>query len=353
MHIPFYDPEKSYEANFADGPSGAFLEESIPAFTGEKTMFLGFELDAPLGIPAGPLLHSKYVEGAFRMGFSLPTFKTVRTRERACHPWPNVVPIVIEGDLTLEKAAAGLIQADFYSDPIAITNSFGVPCPPVEVWQADMKKAVAAAGPGQVMIASYQGTNDGNGSDAFIADFVLGAKLVKETGAKIIEINLSCPNEGKAQVLCQDTDMVEKIAIAVKAEVGETPVLLKMPYYTDDDALLDFVDRLTKIIDGLVMINTIAGDVRKPNGEQALPGEGRLRSGICGAPIMWAGMSMVKRVVKMRAYLGRDFVIVGTGGVTTSEDYHAYIEAGADAVMSATGAMWNPYLAKEILETLN
>ena len=68
---------------------------------------------------------------------------------------------------------------------------------------------------------------------------------------------------------------------------------------------------------------------------------------------MWAGMSMVKRVVKIRQDLGRDFVIVGTGGVTTPEDYHAYMNAGADAVMSATGAMWNPYLAKEILDTLN
>lgn len=282
----------------------------------------------------------------------MPTYKTVRTRERKCHPWPNVVPVQVEGDLTLEKAAAGLTQADEYKDPIAITNSFGVPCPPVEFWQADMKKAVEAAGPGQVMIASYQGTNDGNGVEAFIEDFVLGARLVKETGAKIIEINLSCPNEGKAQVLCQDTDMVERIAIAVKEEVGDTPILLKMPYYTDDAALLDFVDRLTKIIDGLCMINTIAGNVRKANGEQALPGEKRLRSGVCGAPIKWAGLSMVKRVAKMREDLGRDFVIIGTGGVTTPADYHEYLEAGADAVMCATGAMWNPGLAQEILDTL-
>jgi len=33
-----------------------------------------------------------------------------------------------------------------------------------------------------------------------------------------------------------------------------------------------------------------------------------------------------------------------------AEDYQDYREAGADAVLSATGAMWNPYLAKEIKE---
>lgn len=350
MHTPFYDPNLSYEENFEKGPFGAFATEEAQPFNGERETFLGFEVEAPFGIPAGPLLNGNYVKAAYRMGYSLPVFKTVRTRERGCHPWPNVVPVDVHSDLTLELAAKGLTQADDYFEPIAITNSFGVPSPPVDYWQNDMKDAVEAAGPGQVMIASYQGSNDGNGEQAFIDDFVLGARLIKETGAKIIEINLSCPNEGKAMVLCQDHDMVEKICYAVKEEIGDTPVLLKMPYYTDEAALRDFIDRMSKVIQGFAMINTIAAEVRKPNGEQALPGEKRLRSGVCGGPIMWAGMDMVKRVNAIREELGRDFVIVGTGGVTTAEDYQAYRDAGADAVMSATGAMWDPYLARNILK---
>ena len=42
------------------------------------------------------------------------------------------------------------------------------------------------------------------------------------------------------------------------------------------------------------------------------------------------------------------FSITGVGGVMTPEDYLDYRSAGADVVMSATGAMWNPYLAEEI-----
>jgi tRNA-dihydrouridine synthase len=34
--------------------------------------------------------------------------------------------------------------------------------------------------------------------------------------------------------------------------------------------------------------------------------------------------------------------------VTLAQDYFDYKKAGADAVMSATGAMWNPNLAHEI-----
>ena len=44
--------------------------------------------------------------------------------------------------------------------------------------------------------------------------------------------------------------------------------------------------------------------------------------------------------------------IVGVGGVIRPDDYKAYREAGANAVMSATGAMWDANLAREIKETL-
>jgi dihydroorotate dehydrogenase len=57
---------------------------------------------------------------------------------------------------------------------------------------------------------------------------------------------------------------------------------------------------------------------------------------------------MVQRLAEVRKKINADFVIVGCGGVTVPSDYKEYREAGADAVMSATGAMWNPYLAKEI-----
>lgn len=34
------------------------------------------------------------------------------------------------------------------------------------------------------------------------------------------------------------------------------------------------------------------------------------------------------------------------------DDFFEYQKAGANFVMSATGAMWNPYLAREIKEKL-
>jgi len=49
---------------------------------------------------------------------------------------------------------------------------------------------------------------------------------------------------------------------------------------------------------------------------------------------------------------GYNFTIIGVGGVVTPEDFKEYRKSGADIVMSATGAMWNPYLGIEIAQRL-
>ena len=57
---------------------------------------------------------------------------------------------------------------------------------------------------------------------------------------------------------------------------------------------------------------------------------------------------MEERLVRLRDEMGLGFAVVGVGGVSSAADYKAYRAAGADAVMSATGAMWNPRLAQQI-----
>jgi dihydroorotate dehydrogenase len=344
-----FDSNKSFEDNATQGPFNAFADGNVYEQKGDPDKeFLGCKVYEPFGIPAGPLPTVKHIKAAFEKGFDLPVYKTVRTRERKSHPWPNIVPVEVDGDLTMEKKTAGLVQADDYKEPLAITNSFGVPSTAPEFWQKDMAEAVKTAGKGQVMIASFQGTNTGGDVEAFIQDHVNGAKMVMETGAKIMEVNYSCPNEGTGNLLCYDTDRIEIISSRIKEAIGNIPLLIKMAYFEDENHLRDMVSRLGKIVDGISVINTIGAAIRKKDGSQALPGEGRLVSGVCGAPIKWAGVEMVKRIKALRDEMGLNFVIVGVGGITTPADYDEYRTAGADAAMSATGVMWNPFLAQEI-----
>lgn len=348
---PFYDPSKSYDENYDQGPFGEFADGKVFERTGEpKATFLGQPVYQPFGIPAGPLVNSKYCASAFAKGFDLVVYKTVRSGAHPSHPVPNILPLNVPGDLTLDKmAAAPLVAGKEFGDPLSITNSFGVPSKPADVWQKDMAAAVTASGKGQVLIGSFQGTKKTGGTiDAFIADFVLAARLVKETGVKILEANLSCPNEGTADLLCFDTDRVGQIVDAIKTEIGDTTLIIKIAFFESDDHLSRLVQRVGGMVQAIAAINTIPARIVTEAGEQALPGEGRLVSGVCGSAIQWAGLEMTRRLHKLREDLALEFAIVGTGGVTVATDYQRYIEAGADAVMSATGAMWNPLLAQEI-----
>lgn len=352
MNTPFYNPEISYEENFEQGPFGAFADGKIFTQDAEpKVEFLGQKVFTPFGIAAGPLVNGKFVKAALNKGFDLPVYKTVRSKKYPCHPWPNIVSLKVEGNITLEMADKGLEASQVYKEPLSITNSFGVPSWDPDFWQKDMSDAVKSARLGQVFIGSFQGTPTGQ-EKSYIADFVTAAKLVKETGAKILEVNFSCPNEGTAHLLCFDVERVVKIAAAIKNEIGNTPLIIKIAYFKDQAQLYRLVEASGHFIDGIAAINTIAAKIYNQKGEQALSGQGRLVSGTCGAGIKWAGLDMVARLKKLREEFDMKFSIIGVGGVMKTKDYNQYRKNGADAVMSATGAMWNPYLAQEIKQTI-
>ena len=350
LQTPFYDPNLSYGENYDKGPFGAFTDGEVFTQTGEPTEdFLGQKVYLPFGIPAGPLLNSKFCKGAFEKGFDICVYKTIRSSNFPCHPFPNILAVKVEGDLTLEKAQSKLTADNNYSEPLSITNSFGVPSKESLVWQEDVKRAISFVGPGQVLILSFMGTvRENQTAEEFVADFALAAKLSKETGAKILEANLSCPNIGNEGLVCYNISMTEKVCEAVRKEIGDLPLILKVGYYVSDEDVKKLVEIAGKYAQGIAAINTIAAEVVDKNGNQALPGKNRLKSGVCGAAIKWAGLNMVKRLVGIRKQVGVDVKIIGVGGVTKPEDYFEYRKAGADAVMSATGAMWNPSLAQEI-----
>lgn len=351
LSTPFFDPLKSYDDNYDQGPFGAFADAEVVENAGEPAHdFHGHKVYKPLGIPAGPLLNSAYCAAAFRKGFDIAVYKTVRSGTFPCHPWPNVLAIHPDGDLDFDALAKPVIADTTYSEPLSITNSFGVPSKEAAVWQEDVRKAIAAEGKGQVLVLSFMGTvRPEQTQDEFVADYVLAAKLSKETGAKVLETNLSCPNIGNEGLVCYNLDVTEKVARGIREVIGDTPLILKVGYYKEDADMERLADIAAKYANGVSGINTLQAEVRNAEGEQALPGSpARLRSGVCGAGIKWAGLDFVRRMRAIMDKKGYTFSLEGVGGVTVPEDYKEYRGAGADVVMTATGAMWNPSLAKEI-----
>lgn len=353
--IPFYDSTKSYEDNYNEGPFGDFANSpSEPLAAGKPTSFLGFQLDIPFGIPAGPLLNSKFVTAAWRWGFALSTYKTVRGNDYPCHPFPNVIKVNAKGNVKPGDSLVGDLNVnsiDVTRD--GITNSFGVPSRPPEVWQEDVKEGLSEMKPGNLMILSFMGTKKvGMTFEQYVEDFAQTARLAKNTGAPVLEVNFSCPNVGKEGLICNDVETSRAILEAVKPVRGNVPLLVKIGYFKKEDPTLEqLLDVIYENSNGVAAINTIQAKVTDRGGKQILPGSPvRLMSGICGAAIRWAGLEMTERIVSYKKQKAlKDFVVIGVGGVTVPVDYQRYISLGVDAVQSATGAMWNPHLALDIL----
>lgn len=354
-----YDPTKTFDDNVDHGPFPLKAGEEPYKNDGEpRFKFLGHELYSPFGIGAGSLPTSKHVRFAFERGFDVVCYKTQRSVVFKPNEFPNIVYVDLDGDLTLEKAAKPLTghkDSDLPPERLSITNSFGNPSRGPDFWVEDMKKAAAAQGKGQLLIASVVGTiQDGFSEDDYHADFAATAKLAVSAGVKVIEVNLSCPNVASEGILCYGHDAVVSVCKKVKEAVGDIPIVAKIGYFSpDQQELLESIVLYTRdYLAGFSAINTIPAPVVDEQGDQILPGEGRLKAGICGAGIRWAGLEMVGRLKDLREKHGLSFEIIGIGGVATPADFKAYLGAGADVVQSVTAAMWNPDLAAQIKRSL-
>jgi dihydroorotate dehydrogenase len=351
-----FDPAKTFDDNFDHGPyadSTVYKNQGEPSYS-----FLGHKLYAPFGIAAGSLPSSKHVAAAFKKGFDVVCYKTQRSVQFKVNDWPNVTYLDVEGDLTLEKAAepvVGRLESDQPVEKLTITNSFGNPSRGPDFWVEDMKRAVAAQGKGQLLIASVVGTiQEGFSSEDYYDDFAKAAALAVSAGVPAIEVNLSCPNVANEGILCYSPEAVVDICRRVKAAIGDVPLIAKVGYFTPEQqpSLEKIVDQTKDYLSAFSAINTIVATVVDEQGKQLLPGAGRLKSGACGAGIKWAGLDMVKRLDALRKAKSLKYEIIGVGGVMTPADFHDYRDAGADAVQSVTAAMWNADLAAEVKASL-
>ena len=89
-----------------------------------------------------------------------------------------------------------------------------------------------------------------------------------------------------------------EITEAVKNEIGDRPLIVKLAYIPNDTDLETMVRETVGhgTVQGFSTINTISARLVDANGNQALPGAGRDRSGVCGNAIRGAGLDMVGRL---------------------------------------------------------
>lgn len=339
-----YRFNKTFEQNAALGPN---FEETFPIVPATpKKQFLGLTVNSRFGIAAGPGINSNWISLYSRLGFDILTYKTVRLHERLAHPLPNFT--FLDTDPSRLVANKPLIATNRRSKSLAFSTtggSLGMPSSAPEFWQSDIQITKDLLLEGQVLIVSVVGTVLPNTTEKdFIQEFATLTAMAVDSGADIVEANLSCPNVGSEEgETFKDSELARKIGKAVKHAAGGRPVLLKIGY-CDEDELRSLLSAVAGVVDGVVMINALSSKILDQEDEPFF-GPSRSYAGAHGAGVFPFALDMVKRSTKIIESKRLDLRVIGVGGANTIERVDELLASGASAALVGSAALFLPALA--------
>jgi dihydroorotate dehydrogenase (NAD+) catalytic subunit len=304
-------------------------------------------VNSPVGIAAGPLPNSRWVEAYARLGYGLLTYKTVRTVAHPAFLQPNLL-YCRPGDPAVAEPAPRPL------DPGRVTwaVSLGLPSADPEEWRADVLRAKSKIRPAQILIVSVVGTTmPGAPEEQLADDYGLCARWAADAGADVIEVHLSCPSTAgeQPQMVYENPALSVYIVDRVRRAVGQRPVIAKLGATRSPRALHELASRLAPRLDGFSLVNGIRRKVVKRDGTPAFPGEGRALSGIVGASVYSQCQVQVEELLAWRKAGAWNRAILAVGGLTTVERVSHALAAGADAAMVGTAALVDPLVAARFL----
>ena len=166
--------------------------------------------------------------------------------------------------------------------------------------------------------------------------------------ADYVTVNISSPNTKNLRAL-QSDEALDALLGSIAAERAvlkqkhgkSVPIFVKIAPDLDA-AQIDVIAAtlLRHKMDGVVATNTtLSREAVKglPHADEA--------GGLSGTPVLQASNQVIRQ---LRAALGKDFPIIGVGGVMSAADAVSKIEAGADVVQIYTGLIYKgPDLVKD------
>ena len=317
----------------------------MPAGPGARIFDL--RVESPIGIAAGPLLNSRWIEAYARLPYGLLTYKTVRTIARPAFLQPNLV-YCRAGDPAVTAPAPRPL------DPATVTwaVSFGLSSTDPDEWRPDVMRAKSKIRPGQILIVSVVGTPvPGAGDEQLADDYALCARWAANAGADVIEAHLACPSTTgeQPQMVFDDLALSAQILDRVRRAVGQRPVIAKLGATRSPRVLHELASRLAKRVDGFVLVDGLRRAIVKPDGTPAFAGPERAVSAIAGADVYETCQVQVDELLAWRKAGAWNRAILAVGGLTTVARARQALDAGADAAMVATAALADPLIAARFL----
>ncbi len=304
---------------------------------------LGYQINTPIGVAACSATSGDRIVELSKL-FSIVVHKTIRGHKHLPHPSPNVVRVETYAQLTAEDVGEP-IQAIPHGKRIpnihdpSLANSLGNPSPGPEQATLEIKRARAALSSGQILIVSVFGDS--------AEDFAETAKLACAAGAHAIEANFSCPNLAtRRRPLYGFPEEVKRIAGTIVAAIKPIPLVVKVgicPNQVELAKLLRAIDQSgARAVCG---INSVPMQVQNKDGTPTF-GEKRPLAGVSGGAIRNLALEFTRDARRIIDQDKLPLELIAVGGVTHPEHFDALRAAGANAALTATGAMLFPqYLA--------
>jgi len=339
-----YRLDRSYQWNYTHAPALPRLRR-LPAGPGGR--LFGHLLNSSLGIAAGPLLNSKWVESYARFGFDVLTYATVRSVFRPAHALPNIRHVENRDQAAvIARRPAGDADA-------TIAVSLGEPSMEPGVWRKDVRRAKERIGPGQILIVSVVGTPLPEGDiETFVADFARCATWAAESGADAVEVHLATPDPfaDQAQLIYENVPLAARILHRVRTTIN-VPVLAKLGALRTPRLLHETATRLAPWTNGFVLVHSINRRVLDDAGAPLFEGTGRERADVVGAQTFAVASRQVEELLAWRKAGAWDRAILAVGGISTVVRAQDVLREGADAALVATAALFDPLFAARFRQT--
>ncbi|MEC9253540.1 MAG: dihydroorotate dehydrogenase [Candidatus Thermoplasmatota archaeon] len=181
------------------------------------------------------------------------------------------------------------------------------------------------------------------------AEFGKLAVGVAEAGAKLAEINLSCPHPQAAYTGLLTAQDPEAAATAVAAASEHLPVIAKLSPNVSDIGTIAVACAEAGAA-AVSAINTMpALDI---DTELERPVLGNAFGGLSGPALLPIGLRCVLKAVRALRDAGHATPVIGIGGISSGEDAAKYLLCGAQAVQVGTALGGNPERLGEIATEL-
>jgi dihydroorotate dehydrogenase len=288
----------------------------------------GLKLPNRVGMAAGLDKNARAIDGLGAMGFGFVEVGTVTPLAQPGNPKPRMFRL---------PAANALI------------NRLGFNNEGLDAFLANVQKAKfrSANAVNPMLLGLNIGKNAATPIENATDDYLICLRGVYPH-ADYVTVNISSPNTKNLRAL-QSDEALDALLGAIAAERTvlkqkhgkSVPIFVKIAPDLDESQIDVIAATLLRHkMDGVVATNTtLSREAVKglPHCDEA--------GGLSGAPVLQASNQVIRQ---LRAALGKDFPIVGVGGVMTAADAVSKIEAGADVVQIYTGLIYKgPDLVKD------